>query len=567
MKKLKRLHTLGLVTVVTISALSLAGCGKEESQASEKQAEATLNLIQSSDPSTIDVNDARNSNEFLVLNATQEGLFRVRSEAGQDSLELAGAKSYDVSEDGTVYTFKLKDAKWSDGKAVIAQHYVDSIVRELNPDNAFAYATLGYDIVGAEEYNTGKGKAEDVGVKAIDDQTLEITLKHEVSYFTKKLANVVFFPIRLDAIEKEGDAEKWKTDWQAQLSNGPFKISEWKTDSKLVLEKNEDYYDADKVKLDGVELKTVSEDATVNSLFQSGQVDAVISAGARVDDFDAIAEKSSHIKTSEQAGPLVQFIAFNQHNGGTQGLLDNAKIRQAISLSLNREDLNKIIDNEHAEPAYSFVPGSVSVDDQNYRDAVGDTFKAEAEKYNTPEKLQKLFQEGLAELGKSTDLTKVNLSYLTVGSPEGNDTATYLQQVLPETLGIQVTIDGQPDSAAFIEKRNNNEYDLLANGWNGDYNDPSTYLDLWLSNGGFQKFYGGYASEEFDALHHKLDNTSDTKERLQLYSDLEKKLLVDDWAVAPFLFNSDHIYVADNVEGLEFPVFGASINFNFASKK
>ncbi|MFV0558844.1 MAG: peptide ABC transporter substrate-binding protein [Enterococcus sp.] len=564
MKKLNRLHTLGLITVVTLSTLSLVGCGSEESQASKK-AEQVLNLVQESDPTTVDVNDVRNSNEFLVLNATQEGLFKVRSEDGHDELELAGAESYDVSEDGTVYTFKLKDSNWSDGKAVTAQHYVDSIIREINPDNAFAYATLGYDIVGAEAYNLGKGKAEDVGVKALDEKTLQITLTHEVPFFLKKLSSVVFYPVRLDAIEKDGN-KKWKTDWQAQLSNGAFKIKEWKTDSKIVLEKNEEYRDADNVQLDEVNIKTVDNNATIVSLFQSGQVDAVLSSGASVNDFDAIA-KAKGTESSVQPGAHVSFLAFNQHNGGTQKLMDNAKIRQAISLAINREDYNKIDANGNGKAAYSFVPESVSVDVENYRSQVGEIFEEEAAKYDTPEKLQKLFQEGLAELGQSTDLAKVNLVYLTVGSAEGNDTATYLQQVLPEVLGVNVTVDGQPDSAAFIEKRNNNEYDLLSNGWNGDFDDPSTFLDLWLSNGGFQKFFGGYGSETFDALHEKLDQTADTKERIQLYSELEKQILVKDWAVAPTIYTDTHIYTSDKVDGLEFPVFGPNISFDLASKK
>lgn len=564
MKKLNRLHTLGLITVVTLSTLSLVGCGSEESQASKK-AEQVLNLVQESDPTTVDVNDVRNSNEFLVLNATQEGLFKVRSEDGHDELELAGAESYDVSEDGTVYTFKLKDSNWSDGKAVTAQHYVDSIIREINPDNAFAYATLGYDIVGAEAYNLGKGKAEDVGVKALDEKTLQITLTHEVPFFLKKLSSVVFYPVRLDAIEKDGN-KKWKTDWQAQLSNGAFKIKEWKTDSKIVLEKNEEYRDADNVQLDEVNIKTVDNNATIVSLFQSGQVDAVLSSGASVNDFDAIA-KAKGTESSVQPGAHVSFLAFNQHNGGTQKLMDNAKIRQAISLAINREDYNKIDANGNGKAAYSFVPESVSVDVENYRSQVGEIFEEEAAKYDTPEKLQKLFQEGLAELGQSTDLAKVNLVYLTVGSAEGNDTAAYLQQVLPEVLGVNVTVDGQPDSAAFIEKRNNNEYDLLSNGWNGDFDDPSTFLDLWLSNGGFQKFFGGYGSETFDALHEKLDQTADTKERIQLYSELEKQILVKDWAVAPTIYTDTHIYTSDKVDGLEFPVFGPNISFDLASKK
>lgn len=213
--KWKKLTALAMASMMIATILSGCGGGNSEEKSSGKTAESSSEakpdekqelVLNNVDCKVLDVNDARNANEFVLLSHVQEGLFRVFSDKdGNDVVENAGCESYEVSDDGLTYTFKLRDYKWSDGQPVTAQHYVDSIKRLLNPENGFSYSFMAYDIENAEAYYDGQASADDIGVKALDDKTLEIKLRANIPFFIKKLTNVCFDPVRLDVIEKAGD--------------------------------------------------------------------------------------------------------------------------------------------------------------------------------------------------------------------------------------------------------------------------------------------------------------------------------------------------------------------------
>lgn len=551
------LVTTGLTALALTTLLAGCGGGKKASATANQ----TLNLVQASDPTTVDVNDVRNANEFNILNATQEGLFRVTSKNGHDDLKLAQAKSYKVSDDGKVYTFKLRNSKWSDGKDVTAQQFVDSILRELNPKNAFAYASMAYDIKGAEAYNTKKGSADAVGAKALDKHTLQLTLTNKTPYFLKKLASVVFYPVRLDKINKVG-TKKWKTDWKDQVYNGAYTMKSWKTNGKIVLTKNPKFWNAKKVNFKTVNVTTTEKDATITSLLQSGQLDAVLTSGANAADFNKLTANKKITKRT-QAGGSTSFVVFNQHTGGTSKLLKNAKIRQALSLAINRSAYNKAINGGQGEAVYSFVPDSIDVNTTNYHDYAGNLLTPALKKYNTNAKLQQLFQTGLKQLGRDTDLSKVTLTYL---SSSNDDTGTFLKQQFESKLGIKFKVKTAPDDASFIADRNDNQYDLLSNGWTGDYDDPSTFLNLWVSTGGFQKFFGGYDSPDYDKLYASLATVSNTKQRLKIYRQLEQRLLTEDYGVAPVTGEKTQIFTNKQLKNFQTPVFGPNYDYVYASK-
>ena len=239
------------ILAVLLSAtmlLTVAGCGNSNktsnnSSNSEKlDDEQVLNTIYF-EVATLDANDCTDNQSSSILAAVQEGLTRVENDGTGDKLVPAGAESWETSEDGLTWTFHLRETNWSDGEPVIAQNYVDSFMRILNPNNGFAYAFLAYDIVGAEEYNTGSGSVDTVGVKAIDDQTLQFNLKYAVPYFLSKISYAVFHPIRLDVIEKLGD--KYASEIKDTVYNGPFIIESWDNGNSMVLVKNDTYWDAD----------------------------------------------------------------------------------------------------------------------------------------------------------------------------------------------------------------------------------------------------------------------------------------------------------------------------------
>lgn len=556
---MKKHHLLtALITGAALATL-LVGCGGQSSSASGNA--QTLNLTEEDDPTTLDVNDMRNSNENDILSEVQEGLTTIQSTNGKDKVVLTGAKSYTKSADGLTYTFKLRDAKWSDGKAVTAQQYVDSFRRLLKKENAFSQATNAYFIKGAEAYNTGKGSAEDVGVKAINKNTLQIQLAYAYPSLLSDLSSVVYYPVRLDKINQVGN-KKWKTDVKDQVFNGPFKLTAWKKNDKITLKKNPSYWNAKKVKLQKVTYTTTDKPSTVLSLMQSGQLDALSASGKQIADFNKLA-KSNKLVSRTQNGPGTTVLIMNQHNGGTQGLFKNTKVREAFSLSINRNDYNKAVSDGQDKLTYTMAPPTLNVGSTNYGKYVGNPLKEAQAQYNTKAKRQALLKEGLKELGKSTDLSKLNFVYLTVGS---DDTGTWLKQAIKQQLGVKVTIKTAPDDASFIQIRNNNQYDLMNNGWSASA-DPNSYLSLWNSNNGFQKFFGGYSSKTFDDLDNKLNGNLPTKERLALYKQLETQLVAKDFGVVPLTNPQSKVYINKSVKNLQTTVFGGTFNYTYASKK
>ena len=556
---MKKHHLLtALITGAALATL-LVGCGGQSSSASGNA--QTLNLTEEDDPTTLDVNDMRNSNENDILSEVQEGLTTIQSTNGKDKVVLTGAKSYTKSADGLTYTFKLRDAKWSDGKAVTAQQYVDSFRRLLKKENAFSQATNAYFIKGAEAYNTGKGSAEDVGVKAINKNTLQIQLAYAYPSLLSDLSSVVYYPVRLDKINQVGN-KKWKTDVKDQVFNGPFKLTAWKKNDKITLKKNPTYWNAKKVKLQKVTYTTTDKPSTVLSLMQSGQLDALSASGKQIADFNKLA-KSNKLVSRTQNGPGTTVMIMNQHNGGTQGLFKNTKVREAFSLSINRNDYNKAVSDGQDKLAYTMAPPTLNVGSTNYGKYVGNPLKEAQAQYNTKAKRQALLKEGLKELGKSTDLSKLNFVYLTVGS---DDTGTWLKQAIKQQLGVKVTIKTAPDDASFIQIRNNNQYDLMNNGWSASA-DPNSYLSLWNTNNGFQKFFGGYSSKTFDDLDNKLNGNLPTKERLALYKQLETQLVAKDFGVVPLTNPQSKVYINKSVKNLQTTVFGGTFNYTYASKK
>ena len=547
-----------LITGLALATI-LVACGSKNTSASGSR--QTLNLSETDDPTTLDVNDMRNSNENDILSEVQEGLTTIESTNGKDKVALTGAKSYTKSADGLTYTFKLRDAKWSDGKAVTDQQYVDSFQRLLKKENAFAQASSAYFIKGAEAYNTGKGSVADLGVKALDARTLQIRLAYAYPSLLSDMATVIYYPVRLDKINKVGN-KKWKTDVQDQVFNGPFKLTSWKKDDKITLKKNKTYWNAKKVKLQTVNYTTVKKPSTVLSLMQSGQLDALSASGKLISDFNQLA-KSSKLVSRKQNGSTTKVLIMNQHNGGTQGLFKNVKVREAFSLSIDRTSYNKAVNDGRDKLTYTMVPQSSDVSGTNYGEYVGNPLKTAQAQYNTKAKRQALLKEGLQELGKSTDLTKLNFVYLTLGS---DDTATWLKQTIQENLGVKVTVKTAPDTASFIQMRNDNQYDLLANGWLATA-DPNAYLSLWNSGNGFQKFFGGYNSKTFDDLDDQLNGNLTAAQRLTLYKQLENQLVAKDFGVVPLTNPQSWIYINKSVKNLQTTVFGGTFNYTYASKE
>ncbi|HET7615687.1 MAG TPA: peptide ABC transporter substrate-binding protein, partial [Bacillales bacterium] len=301
-----------------------SGAGKNAGDSGEK----VLLLNNGEEPTSLDPPIGFDSVSYNILNNTMEGLTRL----GKDNQpHPAIASEWDVSKNGKVYTFKLrKDAKWSNGDPVTAQDFEYAWKRLANPETAAAPAFLSYIIKGAEAYNTGKGSADDMMVKAVDDHTLKVTLAYPQSYFLSVISNPCFFPVNKKVVENN---PKWASDADTLVTNGPFTITKWEHDNQIVMKKNPNYWDADTVKLDKVIWKMINDPNTEYQMYKTDE----LHTSDVPSDLSEQLFKSGKVKVAKQAGTY--FYRFNTN----MKPFDNQKIRKAFSLAINRENIVKYI--------------------------------------------------------------------------------------------------------------------------------------------------------------------------------------------------------------------------------
>lgn len=513
------------------------------------------------------------SEEFLLQSHVLEGLVRAgMDENGTQTYEPAGAESWTVSDDGRVWTFKLREYYWSDGVQVTAQHFVDSFCRLGDPRNGFDFAFFLDDIVGGTElYSMDADSAasdieaamEALGVKALDDTTLEVTLNTAASQFLSKLSVSVLFPVRLDIIESAD--EMYDTDYTTHVWCGPFTVSDYVKDNSITLVKNEQYWDAENVKLTEIDLINIDEASTQSTMFKSGELAVLAPSGDYVSAYRDGAESGDYTFYTSDA-PNVTYFYFNRGGNSTSGLMESKKVRLALSLAANREEFTDTIFGRYT-PAYGFVPYGVTVGTVDFRATYPEPLKELAEQYDTDEKLQALFKEGMAELGDTRELSDVTITYICRG-----DTAIKRQQqeywkaLWEQRLGINVIVNVLGDSSLLSAERQAGNYDIGQAGWNGDYNDPMAFLEMWASYGTSVR-YSGWTKElgdEFDQFVEQLNQEGDSAKRAAIYAEAEKWVVCDEVAAIAYMY-TDNIYcISNSVKGIVCPFVGPSFDFTYA---
>lgn len=530
----------------------------------ELAAEQVLNLIYT-DLSLIDVNDVRNANEFEVLTAVQEGLFRTfTDENGVDVVENAGCESCDVSDDGLTYTFHLREGMvWSDDQPVTAQNYVDSWLRLVNPDLAFSYAFLAYGIVGAEDYCENGGKLEDVAVELVDDLTFKATLIAPDPAFIKKVGMVCFYPVRKDLIDAaEAAGGNWTNDYTLHVYNGPFYISDRVLENNMTLKKNEKYWNADEVTLTQINLRVVDESSTKAQLMESQQIDVLT-----LTDYEYVTRWENKVADGtfqyfSKAEPSVTYLVIDQHpagNGGTSGLMLSPKCRKAMALAMDRDEFNLMFKEGLVTPAYGLIPYGITVGEEEFRSAHEEPLASED---TSPEALKALFEEGMKEAGVSGSASDVTLTtFLYNANAENMSQQEWYKQQLEDKLGVHVQIDTYPDVSTWKTARDSYQYDFYSMGWNGDYNDPMTFMELFVTGNGYAKFMGGYSNPEYDAMIEQAGSSQDDAERMELFGKAEA-LLMEEGGCIPMYYDNSQMYAQSYVQGLSMPMFGTEYEFS-----
>lgn len=515
----------------------------------------TANLGLSYEPQFLDASRATDLYSSKVLQNTMCALTRPVFNGGSSEVTAQdGAEEITVSEDGLVWTFKLRDMKWSDGVPVRAQDYVYSILRTLDPNTASQYAFLLYPIKGAREYNESSPEnaeinKENVGVVAKDDKTLEITLGSTCAYFIQTTYTKVFTPQRQDFVEKHGfdygrDADKF-------LSCGPYTISEWKHNDEIVLKKNYDYWDEKNYPLEVVNLKIYSVINEEYTAFLAGKIDEINTV--RDEDFEGIFNADPKIENNQVDIPSISYFLFNE-NKTTNSVMKNLKLRQAFSAAIDREEvINELYGTGLGKAAYNWIGDSFNLyPDLNYRSLAGmypiNTLK---EKVGDP---KATLIEGMEELGLGNDPSKLTLNYYMPSTSK--ELAEHFKGQLEETLGCNINVN-LSDWFQYIESVYAYEHDIAAQSWTADYNDPMTMLDMFRT--GTEQSGTGMANAKYDALIMEANSlpVENNMDRIKLLAEAENILLIDECAVAPWAHRQNNEFKYTYLKNYQPSVFGA----------
>lgn len=527
------------LSLFLILSLLLAACGgntpaENGSKGGNNKlaAEQVLHLAADQEPPQLDSAKSADGVSFTVLVNTMEGLMSL--DKNNQPVPAVAKEDPEISKDGLTYTFHLRHhSQWSDGSPVTAHDFEYAWKRALNPKTASPYAFVFYDIKNAEAYNTGKATADDVGVNALDDHTLEVQLNQPTPTFPAKVAVPSFFPQKQAFVEEKGN--KYAQEDDALLYNGPFKLANWKHNTSWEYIKNEKYWDANNVKLEKVTWNVVKDASTGVNLYNTGKLDVTLLDGDFASQFRDREDSQTVIGSSSA------YLVLNQQNK----FLRNKKIRTAIATAIDRKAFTEIVLKNGSQAAYGYVPPGITGDEkQTYREQVG-SLKSPT----NPEEAKKILQEGLDELGLEKAPT---LDYLTDDTELNRRTAEFVQEQLRTNLGLTINIKQQP-LKSYLDQLQQNNFDLAYATWGAAYNDPLYFLDVWLTDGPYN--YPKWSNQEYDQLLQAARSANNIDTRLKKMKQAEE-ILIEEAPLVPLYYRSYSYLWRENVKGLIRPPSG-----------
>ena len=517
---------------------------KNTAKATDKnETKQSINLPYIAEIPTMDVTKATDSESMNVMRNVFEGLYILR----EDNKVIPGvAKSYEVSEDKKTYTFHLRDSKWSNGTPVKAADFVFSWKRAVNPDTAAEYAFLFFDIKNAKRINSKELPIDQLGVKAIDDHTLEVQLEQPIPYFIDLTTFATFLPINEKYFESQG--KQYGLEASQLVYNGAFTLDNWKHEQGFHLKKNSNYWDAKTVKLDEINFDIVKDKSTEINLYESGQLDRVGLTGEFVDKY------RNNPDFKERSEVTVQFLRLNQKND----VLKNKNVRLAIGHAMNKKAFVDTVLNNGSLSAVGLIPADFAKgpDGKDFRKENGALVKDDVKKAKVNWKKAK------QELGKE----QVTLELLTSDNAIAKKNAEYLKGELEKNLdGLTVHVKPQPRKQQ-IQLLLNSDYDIGVDVWAPDIPDPITFLDIFTTDSSYN--FDKYSNQAYDELIHqvKTDLAGNETARWEAMKRAEK-ILLDDGAVALFYQPGRSYLQRSTVKGIVTNDFGGEFNYKWAEVK
>ncbi|NLK35865.1 MAG: peptide ABC transporter substrate-binding protein [Gracilibacteraceae bacterium] len=466
------------------------------------------------EPGSLDPALAQGTHDSWVLDHTFEGLTKKDVDG---KIVMGMAKEYKLADDDVTYTFILRDdIKWSNGDPVTAYDFEFAWKRALDKDLASDYAYQLYYLKGGEAYNTGTGSVDDVGVKAIDEKTLEVVLESPTAYFLELTSFYTYYPVNKKVVEANPD---WAKNADTHVSNGPFKMTGWEHNATITLAKNDNYYNSSAVKLDGIEFTILNDENTAWQKYLGGEYDFLTPLPQAV-----VAQLKNEGNPELVIGGELSVYYYNLYN--KMEPFNNAKIRKALALTLDRQTICDKIAQGGQLPAEGVVPfGMLDENGKEYRDGVGKLVE-----YNVEEG-KRLFAEGLAETGfKVEDFSKFSILYNTLEAHK--IIAQAAQEMWRTNLGIELQLENV-DFQVKLDREKAGDYQISRAGWIGDYIDPMTFIDLWVSDGPFND--AKFNNPEYDRLVKEAKATTDQKVRMENMRKAEK-ILMEAMPVVPVYF-------------------------------
>ncbi|WP_299811837.1 peptide ABC transporter substrate-binding protein [uncultured Roseibium sp.] len=489
-------------------------------------AEVVYHRGNTADPETLDQHKTSTVYESHILRDLYEGLVAY-SAAGK--IIPGVASDWSVSDDGKVYTFTLRDdAKWSNGDPVVAGDFVYSLHRIMNPETGAKYANVLYPILNAEAVNKGDMKPEDLGVKALDDHTLEITLASPTPYFIDLLGHQTGLPVHPASVEKFGsDFVKAEN----IVTNGPFTLAEFVPNAHVKAVKNPHFHDADKVTIDTIYFHPTEDRGAALRRFQAGELHTNNDAPT-----EQVAFMRENLGEQFRVAPYLgtYYYALNHEDEA----LSNPDVRQALSMSIDREFLADEIWGSTMVAGYSFVPPGIG----NYGDPAFADYK-DMSQIDREEKALELLEN--AGYGPDNPF-QLTINYNT--SENHKNTAVAVADMW-KPLGVDVSLVNTDTKTHYAMLRDRQDFDVARAGWIGDYSDPQNFLFMVESdNDGFN--YARYNNPEYDALMDEAAVTVDLEKRAEVLKKAEE-IFMRDLPFIPMMYYGSMNLVSDKVAGFE----------------
>lgn len=552
MKSIKKLLSLAVAMSLTFSLVACGGgsktsgnngSGTEVSEASG----GTLKVQFDVEVASMDPQIATDGTSFEAIAAITEGLYSVDADGNPI---LAIAESAEKSEDGLTYKFKLKDAKWSNGTAVTANDFVFAWRRLADPKTASEYAFM-VSIAGlknADAVLAGEKGVEELGVKAEDDKTLVVELSHPVTFFESLMTFPSFFPVNEEFFKQAGD--NFGTSPDTILANGPFKVASYEPAATTIeLVKNDQYWDAASVKLDGIQFQVIKEAQQTMLSYQNGDLDVATLAGEQVEQF------KNDPEFNNVAAGYLWYLSPNQKVKG----LENVNLRKAIALSFDKEAIVNNILKDGSIVADFAVPKLLATgpDGKDFREGIEPYLSTDKEK------AKEYFEKAKKELGQETFTYKMVVE----DTESAQNVAQFIQAQVQENLpGFTIELEVMPKKNR-VERMQAGDYEIGLTRWGPDYADPMTYLDMWTTDS--PNNYGLWSNAEYDKIIESAKNgelSLDPEARWTALKDAEK-MVMDEAVIFPVYQKGNAVMIKSNVSGIEYHSVGVTRIFKNVTKK